>query len=234
MIGIFLQSFLGAFSGAVVPGPLFAITVQQGLSVGWTAGFWLIVGHMITELLLLLLLRAGLGGLLQRPLTTRLVGLLGGAVLLYFAWGMIAVIFAPDLSGAAPHGAAAPLSMLRLVGQGFLLSVTGPYWILWWATVGVGLVGTQVRAHGRQAWPVFFIGHELADFVWYTLVSTVVAISGSFLGPTMHRGIIFVAGIAIAVLGIYLIYRQLPGCAGHGNRPVAPPTETTLESSVRH
>lgn len=214
MTGAFLQSLLGAFSGAVVPGPLFALTVQQALLVGWSAGVWLIFGHMIAELLLLLLVRFGLGAFLQRPSTTRVVGIVGGIVLLYFAWSMVAVLFLPDAAAAAASQAAAPLTVIKLIGQGFLVTVIGPYWILWWATVGVGLIGTQVSLHGSRVWPVFFVGHELGDYLWYVLVSVVVAISGRFLGPAVHHGIIGASGVGIALLGLYLIYRQLAGWLG--------------------
>jgi len=213
VIGVFFQSFLGGFSGAVVPGTLFAITVQQALLIGWTAGLWLILGHMMAELTLLVLLRAGLGGFLQRPKTTRVIGLVGGTVLLYFAWQMIAVIFENQLTNAPAGGTVVPLSGVMLAGQGLLLTLVNPYWYLWWATVGVGLIGTLAGEHGHRAWPVFFVGHELADYLWYAVVSIFVAVSGRFLSPAIHHGIIFTSGVGIAVLGIYLIYRQLVGWA---------------------
>ncbi len=207
MLGVFLLSLLAAFFGAIVPGPLFALTLNQALLVGWSAGFWLIVGHMLVELALLGALRLGLGGLLQRPVVTRAIGLVGGLVLCYFAWGMLATGFSGHL---ATRDARAPaMSIGMLVGQGALMSVANPYWELWWATVGIGLIASQTARFGARAWSVFFLGHTLADFLWYMAVSTLTALGGTFLSPAMHLGLIAVCGFGVAVLGIVFIARQL-------------------------
>ena len=199
---------LVAFSGAIVPGPLFAVTLEQALRVGWTAGLWLCLGHLLAELALVAAIAAGLGGVLRKPLITRGVGLLGGLVLLYFAWGMITSA-PPAASGATPHAPVVAMSMGMLIGQGILLSVTNPYWHLWWATAGIGLIAQQTGKHGPRAWAAFFIGHELGDFIWYVAVSTLVALGGNFLNPTFHHGLILVCGIGIAVLGVLFLLRAI-------------------------
>ena len=86
---IAIVSFLVGLSGAVMPGPLFAIAIQQALIVGWTAGFWLINGHAIGEIILLFLIRYGAGNFLTRPVISKIIGIVGGVVLLYFAYNMI-------------------------------------------------------------------------------------------------------------------------------------------------
>lgn len=208
MIGLFLQSLLVGFSGAIVPGSLFAVTLSQSLSVGWTAGIWLTSGHVIAELLLLFALRAGLGKVLQRPRATQIIGLVGGAVLLYFAWGMMTVSLAPQTSHVVTSAHLTPLVCARLIALGFVLTLTNPYWYLWWATAGVGMIGMQVVKHGARAWPVFFVGHGFSDYIWYLAVSTAIALTGAFMSPSIHRVILVTAGVGVAALGIMFIYRQ--------------------------
>lgn len=207
MIGVFLQSLLLGFSGAIVPGPLFAVTLKQALLYGWAAGLLLAVGHMIAELALLGVLRAGLGGMLRRPLVTRVIGIIGGMVLLYFAWGMIMV----KLPHGSGHGVATTVAMSAgtLTLQGIILTLINPYWYLWWATAGVGLIGLQVEKHGHRAWTAFFVGHSLADYLWYVAVAVILAATRSFLHPGLYRGIIMVSGLGVACLGLSLLWRQL-------------------------
>lgn len=50
---------------------------------------------MVAELLLLIGIRVGLGRVLQRPAVTRGIGLIGGVMLLYFAWGMVTFTSSP-------------------------------------------------------------------------------------------------------------------------------------------
>lgn len=208
MIAVFFLSLFVGFSGAIVPGPLFVVTLTQALSYGWAAGIWLVLGHIIAEFMLICILKAGLGTVLQRPIITKIIGLVGGAVLLYFAWMMISVLFTPHAATHASHTAMA-LSTTALIIQGVVLSVINPYWYLWWATAGVGMIGTQVQKHGQRAWPVFFTGHILSDTIWYVAVSVILAISGSFLNPAIHRGLIGLSGIGVAIIGAQFIYRQV-------------------------
>jgi threonine/homoserine/homoserine lactone efflux protein len=199
MFGVALISLAVAFSGAVVPGPLFALAVDQALAVGWSAGLWLTVGHMCTELALVVLLRLGLGGVLTRPAVTRGIALVGGAVLLYFAFGMVQTAWHGPLTAGTHHAA---MSVPRLIGMGVLLSVSNPYWLIWWGTAGVALIAAQTAKHGDRAWPAFFIGHILGDYTWYIAVTTALALGGAFLSPAVHRGLIGACGVGVAILGL--------------------------------
>jgi len=219
MISVALLSLLTAFSGAIVPGTLFAFTVNQSLLVkgmaGGMVGVWLITGHALVELALLLALRLGLGSFLQRKRVIGAIAMVGGLVLLYFAWDMVRLALVGQIAtGQARHAAA--LSPGMLVVQGALLSVLNPYWHLWWATVGVGLITTQAQRHGARTWPVFYVGHITADFIWYVALALLVAISGQMLDPSLHRGLILACGIMLGVLGILFIARPLmPALRAH-------------------
>jgi threonine/homoserine/homoserine lactone efflux protein len=205
MVGTFFLSMLVGFSGATIPGPLFAFTIRQALLVGWTAGLWLMVGHMIAEAALVTGLRYGLGRFLQRPLVTRVIGVVGGVVLLYIAWGMIATAAGGNVSIIEDKHAA--LTPPGLIAYGFLVTVTTPAWHIWWATAGMALVTAQVEKRGGLTWPVFFFGHSMADYFWYILISVLVSAGSSFLSPAVHRGIILFCGIAIAIIGVYFLVR---------------------------
>jgi len=208
MIGVFLMSLLTAFSGAIVPGTLFALVINQALLVGWSAGAWIITGHALAELALLLALRVGLGGFLRRKPVTRVIGLVGGGVLLYFAWDMFNLARHGQLAAAGDAHTAA-MSVGVLILQGAVVSLLNPYWHLWWATVGVGLVATQSAKYGGRAWPVFFVGHISADYLWYVAVSMLAALGGKALDPGVHRIIILVCAALIAIMGLSFLLSLL-------------------------
>ncbi|MHB9023993.1 MAG: LysE family transporter [Armatimonadota bacterium] len=216
MLSVLLLSLAVGFSGAITPGPMLAVTIDQALRVGWTAGLWIALGHAVTELALVGGLRAGLGGVLQRPWVRRIIGMVGGLVLLYFAWGMFATT--PAALATAADGKMIA-SRLGLFGLGVLVTVTQPYWYLWWATAGVGLIAAQTEKYGPRAWPAFYVGHVLADFIWFIFVSTLIALGRGFMNPTVYRTVILVCAAGVAALGIYFLYRQFAEWHEAGKAP---------------
>jgi threonine/homoserine/homoserine lactone efflux protein len=48
---IFAMALLTGFSGAMMPGPLLALTIGQVTATGFMAAIWLVTGHALLELL---------------------------------------------------------------------------------------------------------------------------------------------------------------------------------------
>ncbi|MBM4285493.1 MAG: lysine transporter LysE [Deltaproteobacteria bacterium] len=198
MAGIGATSFVAALSGALMPGPLLTATVGEAARRGFWAGPLIIVGHGLLELALVVLLLAGLGIWLHQPLVLGLVGLSGAVVLGCMGLGLLkASRFSRlDLTGAA---AAGPHPVIA----GVLLSLANPYWLIWWLTIGLG----YVMFSAKYGWPgvfMFFCGHLLADFAWYSLVSGAVAQGRQFISDRVYRG--FLAGCAVFLLGFGLYF----------------------------
>ncbi len=75
---IFTTSFVVALSGAMMPGPLLAITISEATRRGFWAGPQLMLGHVILEIALIAVLVAGLSELIENELVLAVVSLLGG------------------------------------------------------------------------------------------------------------------------------------------------------------
>lgn len=83
------QAFVVGFSGAMVPGPLFTLTVAETIRRRWLVGIPLIAGHAILETLLVVGLTAGLGTFLVQPAVMATIGLVGGAMLWWLGYGTV-------------------------------------------------------------------------------------------------------------------------------------------------
>ncbi|MHB0976208.1 MAG: LysE family translocator, partial [Candidatus Aquicultorales bacterium] len=116
-ITIAIAAFITALSGAMMPGPLLTVTVDQTARRGWTAALILMVGHAVLELAMVVALVYGLGHLLSAPLVNRAIGLVGGVFLLWMGWGIIRSVVKRTVSlDIQAQGMAAPRGNLVLSG----------------------------------------------------------------------------------------------------------------------
>lgn len=180
---IFLSSFAIGFSGALMPGPLLSVTISESGRRGWTVGPRFILGHALLELLLLAGLFLGLAPLLASTAAFILIAFAGGSVMVWMAWGMFRSLPALSLRGEDASAGGS------LVLTGALMSLANPYWIIWWATIGLGYV-LSARELGIAGVAAFFIGHILADLAWYTFVSVGIHKGRKLLPEKVYRGMI--------------------------------------------
>ncbi|MEW5762952.1 MAG: LysE family transporter [Bacillota bacterium] len=212
---IFVTAFIVGLTGAMTPGPLLTVTVAEAARRGFWAGPLLIVGHGILEGSLVLGLAAGLAAVLKLPFVTGAIALVGGVFLLWMGYTITrdAVQGKLSLEAIDPPADGKPAAVsarygARLVGLGVAVSLSNPYWSLWWATIGLGYVTFSLE-RGGMAPLVFFTGHILSDFAWYALVAAAVAGSRRFLPPVVYRAVLAVCGVFLIFLGGYFLYSGL-------------------------
>lgn len=185
-----------------MPGPLLTVTVSESARRGFKAAPLLVGGHAILEAALVLLLFFGLGDLIQRPGIFSAVALVGGSMLLWMGFTMLRGLSSLRLELEVGRG-----SGLHPLVAGAVISLANPYFILWWATVGLGYLVVAHEA-GAAGIFIFYLFHILSDFVWYALVSGAVTFGRRFLGDFSYR--VLVGGCALFILsfGVYF------GCRG--------------------
>ena len=93
----------------------------------------------------------------------------------------------------------------RTVLSGALLSLANPYFLLWWAVIGLGFLTDAYRDFAVWGVAIFFFGHIAADFVWYGLISTVVGTTRKFIKDKPYRIIIMVLGGLLIFFGIQFL-----------------------------
>ena len=239
LLAIFGSSFLISLSGALMPGPLFTLSVRETLRRGFWVGPLLATGHALIELALVIALALGLSEFLGEGKGTAVIALLGGIFLVWMGYEMLRTaprqelrlapqpvpvpIPAEDPSWsahvsyrqrllAAMRGSDAPgatghirsLSAV-LVPAGVLVSVANPYWIIWWATVGMAYID-KALAHGTAGVGSFFAAHILSDFAWLSLVAFALVTGRRLMSTPVYRGILMACGMFLVGLGGWFIY----------------------------
>jgi len=197
LTAIFISSFIIALSGAMMPGPVLTVAISETTKRGFIAGPLIVLGHAILEISLLILLTLGFADFINNPELLGIVGIAGGAVLLWISFDMLKSIrqLSLDLStGEAAWGGP--------VIAGILTSLANPYWIIWWATIGLGYVIISMKL-GFIGVAVFFTGHILADLLWYSTVSLFVSRGRKYISDRIYRGIIGVCAVMLIFFGIY-------------------------------
>ncbi len=200
LITIFSSSFLIALSGALMPGPLLTVTVSESTRRGAIAGPLVIFGHGVLELALIAALLLGMAPLLQRDDVFVVISLAGGSILLWMAYSMFKSL--PDLRLEVAQD---NKKSKNLVLTGILFSLINPYWIIWWASIGLGYILHSVK-YGIIGVAAFFLGHILADLAWYALISFGVSKGRRFFSDVFYRRLIGCCASFLVLFSCYFFY----------------------------
>jgi threonine/homoserine/homoserine lactone efflux protein len=194
---LFGVSLLVGLSGAVMPGPLLTVTINESYRRGFIAAPLLVAGHAVLEGMLLILLALGLDSFITEPAVFGIIGTAGGMVLFWMGVSMIL-----EERDRPLH-----LDLERHEGKatgpflaGLTTSVSNPYWVLWWATFGLAWLSKSLE-HGAAGVVSFYLGHISADIIWYFFVALLVVTGKRFISDRVYRWIIIGCGIFLLLLG---------------------------------
>ncbi|MDD5079782.1 MAG: LysE family transporter [Candidatus Omnitrophica bacterium] len=200
---ISLVSFTIAFSGALMPGPLLTAVISQSVKHGFKSGPLICVGHALMEALMIGVIIFGLASFIHNQTLMLAISILGALILAFFGVGMISSIPKLNLETQTK-----PVRSSSLILLGITMSITNPYWSIWWLSIGLGLT-LAAKKSGLTAVIIFFLGHILADFIWYGLVALVISKGRKFISLKVYRRIIFVCGLALIGFSIYFASNSL-------------------------
>ncbi|WP_338741867.1 LysE family translocator [Haloplanus salilacus] len=120
---------------AAPPGPMNAVIASESVENGWFAGFRTGLGAMSADAIFLVGSLLGVVAFVERFPTVRAVMIgVGGLLMLYFAYDAAAGV----TSGIVTDGRTARAT--TGFRKAFVLALTNPYQILFWLTIGVGLL----------------------------------------------------------------------------------------------
>ncbi len=200
MLTFLLSTVAISLSGVMAPGPITAAALAAGAR-SRHAGAMIALGHAAVEMPLILLLAAGIGGFLTSAEARTSVGLAGGAVLIFMGGQLLASL------RREAAGAEAPAQRHPLV-TGIVLTGANPYFLVWWATVGLALASKAVE-WGVVALVIFAIVHWLCDLGWLEVLSQAGFKGAEFFGRRAQTVVSVVCAVVLLGFGVMFLYDAL-------------------------
>ena len=190
-----MEAVIISLSGVMAPGPITAVTVGTGTKSPH-AGAFVAFGHGIVEFPLMFLVFLGVGHVLNIGSVKTGVFIVGGLFLLFMGWDMLRSL--RRVAALSEQNSGKPLL------AGILLSAGNAYFLVWWATVGAGLI-TKAYMFGVVGVLTFAVIHWSCDFVWFYFISAVSYRGGDVFGVKFQRAVFLVCGIFLLILGVKFI-----------------------------
>lgn len=186
----------------MAPGPITVATLAHGRKDPW-AGVWINFGHAIAEIPLILVLLVGFESFLDSESIHRALSIGGGVVL---AWmGLRLIRFGQKENEPEDD----EQHQWNPICDGALLTALNPYWLLWWMTVGAGLI-SRARSFGvTTVVALMVVIHLLCDFAWGTFLSFSAYRSKKIFRPQIWRYVEMGCGVVLILFGGIFLYEGI-------------------------
>jgi threonine/homoserine/homoserine lactone efflux protein len=142
---------------------------------------------------------------LNNPAALKVIAVCGAAILVYFGVSLLLSLKKASLAPSPEKSKNSHLTML-----GITLSLSNPYWAIWWLTIGMGLV-LAAQKKGLTGIIVFFLGHIAADLGWYSFVSFSLSRNASRINLRVYKGMLFACALLLIGFGIFFAGYALAG-----------------------
>lgn len=209
MVPLLASFFAISLTGALSPGPLTTMAIVEGSRRGKWSGWWLAAGHGLVEApymaLIAALLWFGREAILRQPFITGLIALIGGGFLAWMGWGMAFAAWQRRLTLA---GEAAKQTHVGLVPTGSLVTLSNPYWWIWWALI-TPLYLEDALAWGLLGLFILYLVHWASDVGWLTGLSWLTGSGRSLFSERAYRWVIIICGGALVFFGFSFIIAGL-------------------------
>ncbi|MEM3437108.1 MAG: LysE family transporter [Nitrososphaerales archaeon] len=199
---LFFFSLIIGYSGALMPGPVLIVTINEAVNKGLKSGFYVSVGHALLELILVILLALGLSEILSLKPIISLTGLLGGIFLSWMAYDIFKGVLNRKIS--LSFNVKSNIQKMNSMMLGIITSLSNPFWLIWWVFVGASFLFKSLE-FGIIGVMAFYFGHILADLSWYGSVSFAIARGKKFINERVYRIILIFCGSTLIFFSILFI-----------------------------
>ena len=195
MLPILLSVIVISFSGVMMPGPMFAVTLAKSYKSPW-AGTQIALGHAVIEVPLILLIYFGFAQFFQDTIVQLVLSVLGGGMIIWLGISMFRARAEVTKGGK-------DLSYSAFVA-GILTSGFNPFFLLWWATIGSMLI-MKFLAFGIVGLSIFIVIHWLCDLVWLSFVSVTVYKTHALLNRKIQEWLFIACSLLLVGCGAWFV-----------------------------
>ncbi|MFC2034932.1 LysE family transporter [Chloroflexota bacterium] len=193
MLPLLLSVIVISFSGVMMPGPMFAVTVAKSYRSP-LAGTQISLGHAVIEVPLILLIYFGFARFFENSLVQFGLSVLGGGMILWLGISMFRARAEVIQKGKN-------LSYNTFTA-GILTSGFNPFFLLWWLTIGSMLIMKLKLLDFGPGGIIAFIGvHWLIDLVWLSFISILIYKTQSLWGKKFQEGLFITCSLLLIGFG---------------------------------
>jgi len=195
MLPILLSVIVISFSGVMMPGPMFAVTLAKSYK-SQLAGTQISLGHAVIEVPLILLIYFGFAQFFQNSIVQLVLSVLGSGMIIWLGISMFRA-----RTEVVRKGKDLPYNAFT---AGIITSAFNPFFLLWWATIGSMLI-MRILDFGAIGLVVFIIVHWLCDLIWLTLISVVIYRTHSLWGLKLQEWIFIACSLLLVGFGLWFL-----------------------------
>lgn len=205
LVELAVTSFIVGFTGAMMPGPVLIATILHSARKGYIAGPLVTLGHALVELIITVLLALGLALIIGSLEVRVIISLLGGLALLWMGYEAFKHSKKATMQGLVEDKPTSKFLMYGPVSLGLLMSVSNPYWWVWWATVGNTFLFEGLEVASIFGATIFYFSHIMSDFTWYTIVSSSIGKGRTIVSDKVYKYMLAVCAVSLVVVGVIFI-----------------------------
>jgi threonine/homoserine/homoserine lactone efflux protein len=196
MLPLILSVVLISFAGAIVPGPILAVTIAKSFKSPW-AGLQIALGHVFINISVILLIYFGLSQFLQIVTVQVILSILGGILIIWLGINMFRTRAKIVYGSADLRYSAFTL--------GILTTVLNPMFLLWWATIGSMFI-MKFHEFGITGLIAFIFAMELPNLTWYPFASVVTyKTSSSLRGQRIKEWLFIICSMLLIGFGVWFV-----------------------------
>ena len=203
---VIISGWLIGIAIALPVGPVITELIRRGLAGGFLQGWLVGLGAAVSHAVLVALTLLGVVTLLDRPLCHIVLG--AGGVLVLGSLGLDAF-----RAGAAPPAPQPTPPTGHPFVAGFSIGIANPITLLWFLTVGGGLIVAQGGGRTAGLAVAFGASFVIGVLCWDTVVATLAGYGRRWMGGRTLRALNLIAGMIFLGFAIRLLVR-LPALLG--------------------
>ena len=192
-------------SGALAPGPLFFENLSQGARSGAKSGLVFSLAHTLVEFALVMLLALGLLTFAHELAVKRVIGVVGGAVLIAFG----AMQIRGSLASKFGESKQVKVASSKLFLLGLALTGLNPFFIVWWLTAGAQLIMISLEFASFTGVVLMYACHVWMDYVWLTATAHFRKVGLNFVGLRWYRLLTATFGAVLVYFGLNFLLGSL-------------------------